>query len=194
MGTRIKYRALGLSAVVLLTASMLILSACGGEPEPPPPAAPVAAPSAAKPVKDKNLPEMPPENAITVYDEKSFDPKLMRDPFKPFIKIDEKPREVKVKPVVFVPKTPLQRFPLEELKFTGVIWSKSRTPEALIEDPVGKGYRVGVGTLVGNRGAKIVKILPENLVVEERVIDVLGEENINLITILLHKPENEVNP
>lgn len=198
MATRRAKRASGLAVVTVaaLAASAVLLSSCSKEasaPAPAPQAATApAAPKAAKP-KDQALPQVPPENAIAMYDEKSFDPKIMRDPFKPFIRLEEKPKE-KPKPVVVVPKTPLQRFTLEELKFTSVVWSRTRTPEALIEDPQGKGYKVGIGAFMGNRGAKIVKIMPESLVVEERVVDVLGEENINLITILLHKPDSEVNP
>lgn len=178
---------LPLAAFVALA---LLVVACGEKPAPPPAAPEPAKQAGVKEKKgpDLTLPELP---EVSVFDEKAFDPKLFRDPFKPFIRVAAK-EKAQAKKVV-VPQTPLQRFPVEELKLAGILWSKERPPEALIEDPQGKGYRVRTGTFVGNRGAKIVKIFPDGVVLEEIVTDALGEETVNSITIKLHKLENEVN-
>lgn len=197
MRTRHTKKVFGLAAIAVATCVALCVVGCGGETAKPP--TPAAAPQqqAQKPAAAQKpaIPQVPPENAVTIWDEKAFDSKLLRDPFKPFIRVEPKGKDkAKLKPVPFVPKTPLQKFALEELKYVGALWSKDKAAEGLIEDPAGKGYRVGVGTFIGNRGAKIISILPGKIVVEERMLDVLGEENINLITLLLHKPENEVNP
>lgn len=168
----------------------LLLASCGDKSAPPPAASAPAAQSAAKQKKGPDLPTLEiPE--VSVFDEKAFDPKLFRDPFKPFIRVAVKEKAQAKK--LLVPQTPLQRFPVEELKLVGVLWSKDKVPEALIEDPAGKGYRVKTGTYVGNRGAKIVKIITDGVVLEEIVTDSLGEETVNTITIKLHKLENEVN-
>jgi type IV pilus assembly protein PilP len=115
----------------------------------------------------------------------------LRDPFEPFIKLET---EKKDKPKVFVPQTPLQRYTVDELRLVGVIWSggAGAKPKALIEDPAGKGYVVTVGTLVGDKGGGIVKIGPDEVVVEERFVGVLGEENQRIVKMALHKPEGEV--
>lgn len=123
-----------------------------------------------------------------------LDVKGMRNPYKPFIAIDvKKTKKGKGAGKDLTPKTPLQRFALEDLKFVGVVWARN-TMKALIEDPTGKGYTVAPGTNMGDRGGKIVKIQPDRLIVEEYAVDALGEESPQEITIMLHKTENEVNP
>ena len=76
----------------------------------------------------------------------------------------------------------------------GIIWAEQGRARALIEDPQGKGYVVGSGTLVGDRGGRIVRIEPEKAVIEEKIIDLFGEENLSVVTMTLRKPEGEVNP
>lgn len=123
-----------------------------------------------------------------------LDVKGLRNPYKPFIAIDvKKSKKGKGAGKDLKPKTPLQRFALEDLKFVGVVWARN-TMKALIEDPTGKGYTVAPGTNMGDRGGKIVKIQPDRLIVEEYAVDALGEESPQEITIMLHKTENEVNP
>ncbi len=176
--------ALGWLAVVCL------LGACGPEgPETPPqPVKPALAPrvpkpAAAKPVQQPKAPEPP-----FVYN-----PEGLRDPFQPFIKLVPE-KERKKAPEVFVPKTPLQRYAVEELRLVGVVWRDGNLSRALIEDPEGKGYVVRVGTLVGDRGGKIVAIHPDKVVIEERIVDLLGEVQQHTVTLRLHTPENEVRP
>ncbi len=173
------------------------------------PAAPAQAQASAEgapaqaslPVQQQVQPALPAsagaENTLTrpgVVDESLFDPKMLRNPFKPFLKLIATPSAKTMKPVAFVPKTPLQRFALADLKFVGIVWSKKLNPQVLIEDPRGKGYSVPTGTFVGNLGGKIVDIKQDEVVIEERLVDVFGEENVQKTTIKLHKPENEVNP
>ncbi|PLX41144.1 MAG: hypothetical protein C0608_06685 [Deltaproteobacteria bacterium] len=125
----------------------------------------------------------------------SYNSSGLRDPFMPFVKIEpKKNEEAKKAKTVFKPKTPLQRFALEELAFVGVMWGGNEKAIALIQDPKNKGYRVGVGTLIGDRGGKIVKILPDEVVVREYVTDTLGNSSVKDITLTLHKDENEVSP
>jgi Tfp pilus assembly protein PilP len=140
------------------------------------PAAPVAAPAPAPPPVD-------PEPFV-------YSRESLRDPFMPFIKL-ELPKELK--PKTFVPKTPLQRYATEELMLVGVIWGGPSRAKALIEDPEGKGYVAGVGTLVGDQGGGIVQIRPERVVIEERFVDVLGEETVRTVNMTLHKSEGEVS-
>lgn len=194
MGSRKRYWALGRSCVITISAlAALTVTGCDGGffgAGSPPPQAPIA--QKPKGLKPPPVTMLPPQDAISVFDEKTFDPKLVRDPFKPFIRI-QAPAKTKPKATLVTPTTPLQKFALEDLRFVGILWGIGKNPEALVEDPSGKGYRVKVGTFVGNRGAKISKIQQDQVVVEERLTDVLGEEIVNLTTIKLHKPENEVN-
>ncbi len=171
--------------VVLATA----LWACGGEPPSSP--APAKAPPVRKPApkaRKAATPSAAEEAPAFVYD-----PEGLRDPFQPFIRIEPEKKEKKP-PDVFVPKTPLQRFAVEELRVAGIVWGPGKPARALVEAPDGKGYVVRVGTLVGDRGGKIVAIHPDRVVVEERVVDLLGEVQARSVDLRLHTPEDEVRP
>ena len=169
-----------------------LLAACRA-PEPAP--APAPPPTTAAPQADRAPPVVaqtaqpapaPPVTPVFVYD-----PTGLRDPFEPFIKLEDKKSPA---PKAFVPKTPLQRFPTEELKLAAIIWGEGVKPRALIEDPQGKGYVVSVGTFVGDRGGKIVRIQPDQVVVEERFTDLFGEEKVNVANMTLHRSESGVSP
>lgn len=127
-------------------------------------------------------------------EDSAFDPVTLRNPFKPFIKLEKQKDGKTLKPVPFVPKTPLQRFTLAELKFVGIIWADKIKPKVMIEDPRGKGYVLESGGMVGSLGGKITSIKKDEVIIEEKMVDVLGEESVQITTIKLHKPENEVNP
>ena len=97
-----------------------------------------------------------------------YDPIGRRDPFlSPFHVTPEQD-------VVNEAKTPLQRFPLEQLKLVGVIWEASQ-PKALIEDRDGLGYIVEAGTLIGANGGVIRTIEPGRVVIEEYETDFSGK-------------------
>lgn len=142
-----------------------------------------------------NTPVVPSPSGIQLKEPEGFvyNGEGLRDPFQPFIKIEPKKKKAE-KPKVFVPKTPLQRYAVEELQLVGIVWAEGARARALIEDPEGKGYIVGPGTLVGDKGGKIVRIQPERVLVEERFINLLGEETVNTVTMTLRKPEGEVTP
>lgn len=170
-------------------AAALGLWACGGEPPPAPAPSQPAPARAAAPAKPEaaEAQEKPAEPAFV------YNPEGLRDPFQPFIKIEEKKKEKRA-PEVFVPRTPLQRFAVEELRVTGIVWGEGAGSRALVEAPDGKGYVVRVGTLVGDRGGKVVAIRPDRVVVEERVVDLLGEEQVRTVDLRLRTPEDEVRP
>jgi type IV pilus assembly protein PilP len=188
------------SLFVLLASSLFLigLAGCGSDPVPlnraKAPAAPVA-------VKVKSaLPSLPALagggqqlSDLTGNEEISFDPKGLRNPFKPFLKMKAPKKKTSTKAMEKIKlRTPLQRFALEQLSLVGIFWSKDMAPNALIQDPAGKGYNVGIGTYVGDRGGKIVKINPKEILVEERTVDILGEPIVKQEKIMLHKFGNEV--
>ncbi len=179
-------------AKTAMVAGVLVLAACGAEPPPAP--APQAAPSpqAATPTMVA-APAAAPAAAAQESSEVTFeyDPKGLRDPFEPFVKLEVKKKEV---PKAFIPKTPLQRYAVEEIRLVGVIWADGGKSVALVEDPEGKGYAVSGGAWIGDRGGRIVRIRPDGVDVEERFVDLFGEENVKVVSMALHKPEGEVSP
>ncbi|MBI5017417.1 MAG: pilus assembly protein PilP [Deltaproteobacteria bacterium] len=120
----------------------------------------------------------------------AYDPTGLRDPFEPFLKIEEKKKEPG--PRLLSTRMPLQTYSTEQLRLVGVVWGAEGKGKALIEDPQGKGYAVSAGDLVGDRGGKVMRILPDRIVIEERFTDLFGEEKKNVANIMLHKSEGEV--
>jgi type IV pilus assembly protein PilP len=101
------------------------------------------------------------------------------DPFVPLFRKDETADDRQAasagkKRKKRVPRTPLERVDLSQLKLTGIIRSPQGN-KALVEEATGKGYVVGVGTYLGNQGGKITEILDDRLIVEEEIESPLGE-------------------
>ena len=106
-----------------------------------------------------------------------------RDPFRSFVELRDPAETVRKAPTR--PLTPLERYSLDQLRLVGVVGGGS-VDKALLEDDVGKGYVVGVGTAVGNQGGKIVSIRPDRIVIQETVTDPLGEERARNIVKRLY--------
>ncbi|MDW7709594.1 MAG: pilus assembly protein PilP [Deferrisomatales bacterium] len=173
------------------TASVAVLAAfvaCGAHLPSQAAARPTPAPGVAPPADPASEIPVPEETNEPAF---SYDPVGLRDPFEPFVRLEEKRPVARVP--VFVPRTPLQRYALEEIRLVGVIWAEAGRSVALVEDPEGKGYVVGGGVFIGDRGGRILRIHPDRVDVEERFVDLFGEENVKVMTMTLRKPEGEVN-
>jgi hypothetical protein len=108
-----------------------------------------------------------------------------RDPFRPFT--------LDVRPEVRVQATPLQRYELGQLTVVATVWDVN-PPRAMVEDSFGMGYIVTLGTPVGRNGGVITAIEPQRVVVEERVLDFYGKEQINRIVLETPKEEGPSQP
>ncbi len=86
------------------------------------------------------------------------------DPFKPFIEL----LAIKDAPRPELPKEPLQKFNLSQLKVVGIIESADVTESsrALVQDPSEKGYIIAVGTKIGPTG-EVIEITPTEVRVRE---------------------------
>ncbi len=58
----------------------------------------------------------------------------------------------------------------------------------------GKGYLVYVGTLIGENGGKVIQILPDRVIVEEKLGESKGKEKSHRVALKLHKEEGEGRP
>lgn len=163
--------------IILSLCLFLILPACAKkeaqrQPESPP----------AKKVVEE---QKPPEQEKTQQVEKkeyAYIPEGKRDPFKPFISQQPSGKAKEI------PLTPLQKYDISQLKVVGIMWGE-KGRYALIEDAEGKGYVVYPGTLVGKNGGKVVKILQDEVIIEERYTDVFGETKTQYVSISLPKEE-----
>jgi len=115
-----------------------------------------------------------------------YNPTGRRDPFRPFI-LDLRP-EPRTQQM-----TPLQRFEVGQLTVSATVWEIS-PPRALLEDGTGMGYIVTLGTPIGRNGGIITAIEPERVVVEERVLDFYGKEQVNRIVMETPKEEGPNQP
>jgi type IV pilus assembly protein PilP len=111
------------------------------------------------------------------------------DPFEPLVR--ENPVLVKKKKdKKRIPRSPLERIDLSQLKLVGIILASSGN-RALIEESSGKGYVIKKGTYIGLNSGKVVKIIKEKVVVEEEFEDLFGKSKLRQREIKLPKPPGE---
>ena len=109
-----------------------------------------------------------------------------RDPFRPFA--------INVRPQVqHLQVTPLQRYELGQLTVSGTIWEVT-PPRAMLQDSAGMGYIVTLGTPIGPNGGLVTAIEPERVIVEERVLDFYGKEQVNRIVMETPKEDGASQP
>lgn len=108
-----------------------------------------------------------------------------RDPFRPFT--------LDLRPEARIPVTPLQRYEIGQLTVVATVWDVS-PPRAMVEDSFGMGYIITLGTPIGSNGGVVASIEPQRVLVEERVLDFYGREQINRIVMETPKEEGPSQP
>jgi type IV pilus assembly protein PilP len=101
-----------------------------------------------------------------------------RDPFRPFTlntRTSSRPREN---------LSPLERYDLGQLRLVGVVWHV-KEPSAMVEDSVGLGYIVKVGTPIGANDGKVRAIKPNEIIIEETYVDLFGAKKKREVNIKL---------
>ena len=119
-----------------------------------------------------------------------YDPSGKIDPFEPLFKEETAVATVKLKHKKRIPRTPLERIDLSQLKLVGIIMAASGN-RALVEESSGKGYVIKEGTYIGTNGGKIVSIQKETVTVEEELEDVYGKVTTRKKELKLPKPPGE---
>lgn len=159
-----------------------------------PPAAPATAVASAIPAAAPAT--VKPEEAAVEMPEYRYDSKGKTDPFKPFVRL-ELPTAAKKGPEkkkYTGNLTPLQRVSLDKVRVTGIAGSPVKRV-AMVEDGAGKGYIVYLGTLIGENGGRVIQILPDRVIVEEKVGEgSKGKEKSHRVALKLHKEEGEGRP
>lgn len=92
-----------------------------------------------------------------------YDPRGRRDPFS---------QTIAGKPMAqgsaYGPLLPLQKFALEELRLTGIVWNV-RQPKAILKDPMGNIHVVVPNTKIGSRNGYVATIREGEIVVIETI-------------------------
>ncbi len=101
------------------------------------------------------------------------------DPFEPFLRKPE-PEVItdgKAKLKRRIPRTPLEKIDLSQLKLTALLRTSTKS-RALVQEVSGKGYIVNEGTYIGNKGGQVSKIYKDRILVEEKYLDVFGKISV----------------
>jgi len=136
-----------------------------------------------------------PELAMAVAPEKPglpppYDPQDKIDPFEPLFKEEpEMPKRPSDRPKR-IPRTPLEKIALSQLKLVGIITAPSGN-RALVQEASGKGYIIKKGTYIGTNAGKVVEIDMDKVVVEEEFNDIVGNLQLRKKELLLPKPSGE---
>jgi type IV pilus assembly protein PilP len=85
-----------------------------------------------------------------------------------------------------VPRTPLEKLDLSQLKLVAIMRSPSGN-KALLEDASGKGYVISKGSYIGTNAGKVVEIEKDRVIIAEEVEDVMGNVTIQRKELKLNK-------
>ena len=121
-----------------------------------------------------------------------YNPKGRVDPFEPLFKqqtvVAKTPKKKRKKRV---PRTPLERIDLSQLKLVAIVLAKSGN-RAMVEESSGKGYIISKGTYIGTNAGKVTQIQRHKVIVAEEVEDVMGNVSIRNTELKLPKPPGEL--
>jgi Tfp pilus assembly protein PilP len=173
------------------------------------PAAPAMGPAAAKataaaPAAQTTAPATAPgapATAAAVAETKeappaySYSPSGKSDPFKPFMETEPPPpkkpeteanKKAPVKGTPRMPISPLQQGEIEQFRLIGIAGDDTKR-NALVEDRVSKKYYpLAVGTVIGTNTGRVVSILPDRVIIEERIGTQAKQVQIRRMTLMLH--------
>jgi Tfp pilus assembly protein PilP len=135
--------------------------------------APADAPAAVLPVAEADQAPPSSDPAAQAQDDDG------RDPFRPFT-LDLRPAEPNE------PLTPLQTYDLRQLTVAAVMWDFT-PPLAMLEDELGMGFIVSPGTLIGRQGGVVTGIQPGRVLVDEKMVDFYGHEQVNRVVLEMPK-------
>jgi type IV pilus assembly protein PilP len=112
------------------------------------------------------------------------------DPFEPLFKDEPELAPSESKREKRIPRTPLEKIDLGQLKLVGVILASSGN-RALVQEASGKGYIIKEGTYIGVNSGKVTEIKNDRVIVEEEIEDVVGKPTIRNKELVLPKPPGE---
>ena len=152
--------------------------------EPAPPAGKPQAVAIAEKADSKTKPAADKKGLPPVYN-----PEGKTDPFKPLF-AEKPPLPKKRSRKKRIPRTPLERVALSQLRLTAIIMAPSGN-RALVQESSGKGYVIQNGTYIGLNAGKVVEIQKDRVIIEEEVESVIGKPSIRKQELKLPKPAGE---
>ena len=141
---------------------------------------------AAKDVRGK----IPPLPEVKPYEPVAYDAGNLVDPFRPSRIGSERKKGGGggTQPDMDRPREPLEAFPLESLKFVGVMTKKNNSSYAIIQVD-GSLYQVRAGNYLGQNFGVITKIVESEVTLKELVQDAAGDWTERVSTLQLQGQE-----
>ena len=110
------------------------------------------------------------------------------DPFKPFIEQELSPKKKSASRTL--PISPLQREGIDKFRLVGISGDDHQRI-AMVQDVKGKAYPIFLGTYIGQNGGRVVEILPDRIIIEEKNKAEDKQAKIKRLTMKLRKDEGE---
>jgi type IV pilus assembly protein PilP len=122
-----------------------------------------------------------------------YNPVGKADPFKPFIE-QEISAKKKLEQIQPLPIFPLQRAGTDQFRLVGIAGDES-SKIAIVTDVKGKFYPLYLGTSIGLNSGRVVRILADRVIVEEKIKEGDAKKTkTKRITMKLRKEEGEEKP
>jgi len=118
-----------------------------------------------------------------------YNPQGKTDPFKPFIDPDAAKKQA-ASPMA-LPLNPLQRLTVDQFKLVGVI-VRNGSVRAMVQDPSGRFYSLLPGTYIGLNQGRVEAILPDRVIVNEKIRTDEGKSQLRKHIMKLR--QDEVSP
>jgi type IV pilus assembly protein PilP len=129
---------------------------------------------------------------LKIAPEYRYNPIGKPDPFKPFIELEIDLKKKLEHPKV-LPISPLQRVGVDQFRVVG-IGGDEHSKIAMVQDFKGKFYPIFLGTYIGLNSGRVVQILADRVIVEEKAKLEAKKTKTSRITMKLHKEEGEGKP
>lgn len=135
----------------------------------------------------------PPTQPVPETPPYKYNPSGKPDPFKPFVE-QELAVKKKKEAAKSLPLSPLQRANIDQFKLAGISGDENGR-RAIVQDVRGKVYPISKGTYIGTNNGRVVAILVDRIIIEERVKEIDGKKTkLNRITVQLRREEGEEKP
>lgn len=119
-------------------------------------------------------------NFASVGDEYSYSSDGRRDPFEPY-RIDSSTADAPT-------GGPLEQFELEQLSVVALVWDGA-TARAMVSDPSGTTYTIGVGSRMGKNAGRVIHIGDNLVLVKETYTDFAGEESTKDVELRIRRSQ-----
>ena len=119
-----------------------------------------------------------------------YNPLGKTDPFKPLFRDKPALPSAGKKKKKRIPRTPLERVALSQLKLTAIITAPSGN-RALVQESSGKGYIIKKGTYIGLNSGKVENITKDKVIIAEEVEDSVGKIRVQTKQLVLPKPAGD---